>query len=714
MRKIYSIFLAATALAAVCWLGSCSDDKDSPVPPPGSLEDAFSYGDDVRQVASAIYTTKEQAGFTTFYLSPTANISDPEGMRRAGDYLKITVPAPSGEIDLTADGCEILYKDIAVTPATLGGYKRAELSVRLVSAKTVSIRLDVEAQSGQTLRSDYSGPCAVWPANNAGNVDYPCTDCVMSAYFGRGEGGDDVSNYYLVFTTQPFDIVTEGSSQYIQLIRPGYILYLDTYAPLASGEDKLTLTPGTYRSELTRAPFTYYSEYTAAVYQDESGSLMPYPLDGPVEIVFEEGVYTVSTSFRDDSGQSSSIAWKGPLRITDNDSPAPGGLPELDRDLHIEGTSAKAVYFGNLFASSTGFMNILIYDDTYVNEEGGGGLCASVAVFSRLFSNPREAHPVPGTYFVATDYRFGSWMPGIALDYMGIMLPMGCYIQQDDGSAYGSFSFGESGLVTISEAGEDSYKVEFDLTSRLGRRMTGSYTGTIPVTDESEDDVKDDGTSTLEMDHDMNLSLIKTARLWPLEDKESDEVGMCGWQDIDIGSPGEWDIEEVSVYGDIFRAELYVPQGTSGMITPGTYPIVEKNWPAYVKPGMAARGRFTTEADWSGTRWMHFLTGLDHLYLDGHAMGYGGEVKVEKAAGGDNWFTFTIDVTCVRGMHVRGTWTGPVINGFTNEPVRSTGTEAVSEAASIRPRAAAPTPAELRGAVREASRTLRGVSKRKF
>lgn len=718
MKKIYSVLLAATALTATCCLCACSsEDKDSPEtpPPPGTLDNAFSYGTEIRRIASAIYTTEEQEGCTTFYFSPTADIADPEGMKLAGDCLKITVPDPSGRIDLTAAGVEVLCGDIALTPSTLEGYPKASLSVRLTSAQTVSLELDVEAQSGQTLKSDYYGICRPWPVDESVQYDYPCTDCIQASYFGRGEGGKDVTNYYLIFTTQPYEIITDGFKQYIKLVKPGYVLYLDTYAPLVDAENKLSLTPGSYLPDLNRAPFTYYSEYSAAIWQDEAGGARQHPLAGPIEIgINEEGSYTLATSFLDESGAPVTIGWEGPLTVTDDEQSQMTGLPNIGEDVQIVGTSAKAVYYGNLFASSTGFLNILIYDDKYLNEEGAGGLCASVAVFNKLFTNPKFAAPIPGTYEVATDFRNGSWMPGVEMNYIGMLVPMGCYIQQDDGSSYGRFAMGLTGTVTIADAGQGAYKVDFEMTSRDGYKMKGSYTGEIPVTDESDDDGNDDGTSTLEEDHDMDLSQIKTARLWPLEDKKSDEAGMCGWQDIDIGSASGWDFDQVIVNRDIFRAELYVPQGTSGMLTPGTYPVVEENWPAYIKPGMAAKGRFTTEADWSGTRWMHFRPDHQYLYMDGHAFGYGGEVKVEKAEGGDNWFTFSIDVTCVRGMHVRGTWTGPVINGFTNEPVLSTETDVTPTAAAVRKHAAIPGPAEVRKAAAQLPGALRDNPKQRF
>ena len=70
------------------------------------------------------------------------------------------------------------------------------------------------------------------------------------------------------------------------------------------------------------------------------------------------------------------------------------------------------------------------------------------------------------------------------------------------------------------------------------------------------------------------------------------------------------------------------------------------------------------------TGWLHYdISRPWDLYLDGHAAAYGGEIIVEKSNKGENYYKFTIDMICVRKMHVRGTWEGPVINAQDGTPV---------------------------------------------
>lgn len=93
----------------------------------------------------------------------------------------------------------------------------------------------------------------------------------------------------------------------------------------------------------------------------------------------------------------------------------------------------------------------------------------------------------------------------------------------DDGTSFGQFSYGKEGIIKIEDAGttqgedgkeEPVYKIEFNLTSKDGFTLKGSYTGVIPITDESDDKSDDDGTSTLERDYDMDLSKIKKAHYY--------------------------------------------------------------------------------------------------------------------------------------------------------------------------------------------------------
>lgn len=180
----------------------------------------------------------------------------------------------------------------------------------------------------------------------------------------------------------------------------------------------------------------------------------------------------------------------------------------------------------------------------------------------------------------------------------------------DDGTSFGQFSYGKEGIIKIEDAGttqgedgkiEPVYKIEFNLTSKDGFTLKGSYTGVIPITDASDDKSDDDGTSTLERDYDMDLSKIKKAHYYTSDQVYIQGIGYkpissygCGLQFINIGI--EWvgdhleDFVDREPGGDIVRVELTTEPGKENEITPGTYEVTEQRWPAYIKPGVMMRG----------------------------------------------------------------------------------------------------------------------------
>ena len=678
MKKKLPIFAMLISMVALLSFSSCSDDEPQVVQKPPISEDlslAFQHNEDLIQIASSIYTTEETENCTTFYFSPTADIHDIEGMEQASDFIKIVVADPSGTIDFSEPGNQILYQGIDLKASTMEQFSKCELRMRLTSHKTVAVVMDVETKSGETLKSDYYGLSAKWPKDEADEADYVCTEVYDAAYLGEVSSGS--SNYYLVFTTAPYEVKDDGQNKFVVLTEPGYLLALDLFAAIENEDERLTLPEGVYEQSDYKEHLSYDIENTAAVYHDGAGSGRSNQVFGPVSIQKKGNVYTILASFYDENGMPMKIVYHGELTIKDVSSSGTGRLPSINKDTEIYATSARATYMGDVMKGASGMMKIDLMDDLYSNPEteGQGGLAASIVVFNKLFSNSKDAKLMEGVYFPARNFMYGSWLEGVEVEMQGFVLPFGSYIQKDDGTSMGQFLFGKRGSVVITELENDEYRVEFDMTSTIGRKMKGVYEGPIPVTDESEDDKKDDGTSTLEKDWDLDLNAITTARLFAKpnvfndKDPQSDEYEEYACYRIDIGSRGGWDQDEVLKKGDIFSAELVVGLSDQGKIVPGVYRVPEENFPFYMKPGVARRGYFNQSSDWDGTSWMHFIPGEKDLYMKGHALAYGGMVRISRSVESADLYDIEIDVTCVRGMHIRGHWTGRIINGQTGEAV---------------------------------------------
>ena len=354
--------------------------------------------------------------------------------------------------------------------------------------------------------------------------------------------------------------------------------------------------------------------------------------------------------------------------------------PQIGKDVEFEGVEATALYYGNLFDSATGMMLINIFDENY-DIKGKDGYCVSLVVFSDLFGNPKNARLIPGKYTMSKGLEYGTWLPAMEVNYYGIPMVMGSYAHYLDArgeKATEKYSYGAEGEIEITELADNAgFTVNYDLFSNDGYRIRGSYTGKIPVIDNSDDKGDDDGTSTLEKDYDMDLSMWDCAYVAPLN---RIWVGGMGYYDIDGEAlknikptyPAPFGLQYVYIglkgddgEGDRVLLELLVNDDAETYITPGTYPCTEDRFPEHFVPGHMMRG-IMLEGDFASSSFVHLN---EKTHMDQHANFYGGEVTITKAEGGDNWFTFDIDGICVRKHHVRGSWTGPVYRYKGTDPV---------------------------------------------
>lgn len=700
---------------------SCMEQGES-LPPMDDrvVENTFTVGDVTYPVRSAVFTDDEIPGYTTIYLSPTKGISSFRDMLRADDYLKITTETTYGNVDLSISGNKVTFGKYFLDKSNIARFGTSNMALKVFGSKVVDIILDTESSSETALKVDYYGVCRKLPYDPMSDVDVMGMELIQAVYFGDGEMPyPGVKNYNYMISTAPYELVDNGQGgNSIMLTEPGYIFFFDTYAKVNENTDLLTAQPGTFEPGLYMEGGTYLPKYSGGVWQDgtgKNGKAISLKDNVVITKTSEEAErYLIESSFIDENGVTRTFAYEGNIYLADG-SQGGGALPRLLHDAHVEGATASAVYNGNLFDNGAGMMIINIYDEKYTSDqyEGQGGLAASLVVFNKLFSNPKDATLIEGTYEIGTTFEQGTAMMGLEMNYMGMLVPFGSYVICDDGSTYGQFAFARSGSVTISKAESgDGFDIEFEFTSEEGFTFTGEYSGEIEISDESVEDDSDDGTSTLEEDHDMVLTPIDVARLA----SHGDVRGMAfdqyhnqldvrlGIQKINIGSVGGWDMDKVLENGDVFGIGLIVEPGMQDVIVPGTYGIFPEWTP--VKASYVAApstyyhglcGYFQNDAEyWKGTYWNHFEPGRENLYIDGFALIYGGSVTIRKPDGtapDDGIFAIDIDGTCTKGLHVRANWQGKIINMGTGEPVRvgvASGRTPIDDALGIENKSADP------------------------
>lgn len=706
MKKFYPFCVLLSVMGICGLLSSCSSSDDGDTPPPGIPENTFAYGDAQSKIGSVVYTVDQQKVYT-FYFSPTQGLVDLEAMLLADDYLKIVTTTPTGAIDLTSDRNSLIYKKINISAADGDNVERASLTLQLTSLTTAKMSLDAAMKSGETLRAEYNGLCLKQDDQQGDNYDVTLTKQIFGYYMGPAKGNAGTEGYYIALTDAEFQV--QGTQ--FALSTNGYALVLNFYGN--PGETWKDMPTGAFTDSGRFEDHTFDSAYSGVLCKDDSSQEL-YTLVGPVRIERDaEDQVKITATFLDRNYREQTLIYQGPLKL--GNSTLGVYLPQLERDITIEGAYAQGVYNGDVMENGTGLTEITIYDRKAENNEPNG--CAmKIAVFAEKFINPtRERRLIPGTYKAATTYAQGTWMPTVEIQIMGMIIPMGTYAAYDDGTQNGLYAYAAEGDIVIRQgSNKTQYTIEFDLKSLAGYSIRGSYTGEVYLEDQSSDN-DNDGTSNLTGDYELNFSYLdrigkNRADCYPQSEMWVRGLGTVpvstaceysgreyGLQHIVIGResyeftdeyPEEKGVGKL-VEGDIFEIDLLVEKGKEDRIAPGTYPITANRYPVYFYPGVCVCGYNC----YYGTSMMFITSAIGYGYPTGYydptymasndwlniptinkfASIYAGSVTVSKAEGGKNWYTISVDGRDVLKHRITGSWTGPIYLGGTDTPVVEAG-----------------------------------------
>lgn len=692
--------------AAVCCTVACQRTETEV---PQQLKNAFSYaGGAPVPIGSVVYTVDETDGGYSFYVSPTSGLIDVEAAEMADDFIRIDVQNPDGQIDAFASGNEVSYEDVTVSSSSSASVSSASVFVDLTSSKTLRVSLDVVMSSGQTLKAEYSGACVKYPADPE-DYDVVVDKTIYAYYFGQSTTTSNTHNYYFTFTDTGFTMDTSSSSPSYSLDGEGYVFILDFFTDL-DGRWK-ELPAGVYSEADDYSDHTYTINYSAAFHFDKEGTRTQLLLAGPISVETDkDGVTTISGTFYENNAKKT-FAYKGKLDL--KNGTVTMSLPQIGHDVdNFQGVYAEGLYNGNLFGSGTGMMQINIQDAGAA--KGEAGYSAVLVVFNKLFGNPAEADIIPGKYVAAKDFSIGTWMPTQEVQYMGMIIPMGVFIQYSSPDEDTKYLYGATGDIDIESIWTTSgngFKITFDLESVDGYVMKGSYEGKIAIYDESDDQTSDDGTSSLENNVVMDLSYIPQAYMTPQTQIvvpalpnpiDVNQFG-CGFQYIDIGIATGTPVgtengqTKYAYEGDIIRMELLMPEGNQNNITPGIYTVCPERYNGYFEPFVCPPG-YATSTGFLGTRYEHLYEIRGSVWIDENGNGIqepdevktdwplgrssvdeyacikGGNVEISLSDKGENWYKFSFNFYCGRDHSVSGTWEGPVyFNGTTNPVLPAAG-----------------------------------------
>lgn len=711
MKKFYSLCVLLCIIgASSCLISSCSSDGEGDTPPalPGN---SFVYGDTEHKIESVVYTVDETGKIYSFFFSPTPGLVDLDAMLIADDYVKIVTNTPTGDIDLLSGGNQLLYKKLNISSATGDDVQKAVLTLQLTSLTTVKMSLDAATKDGATLRAEYNGLCIKQGGKDPEVPTYEVTltDQIFGYYMGPKESAG-TNEYYMALTNAQWEL--PGGTQFT-VKSEGFVLMLDFFG--TTGENWRDMPTGTFSESAGSEDHTYYSSYSFLSYYNADGQRTDYQLVDAVTIERDEaGNATVTATYLDADYGEHKLIYTGALKMAN--ATLGVQLPQLDRDITIEGAYAQGVYNGDVMENGTGLMEITIYDQKAENNEPNGS-AMKIAVFAEKFTNPKvDRRLIPGTYKAATTYKQFTWMPTTEISFMGMIVPMGTYAAYDDGTQNGVYAYAASGDIVIRQgSSKNNYTIEFELQSIAGYAIRGSYTGDVYLEDQSSDD-KNDGTSNLTDDYKLNFDYltkydINRAECYPQSEIYVRGLGTVpvstscdysgreyGFQYIVIGRQTYEVTEEYPIGGgwdgkgkgklvetDILGIDLLTKKGDEDKLAPGVYPITTERYPALFYPGVCVRGyncyygtsmTFTTSAIGYGypagyydpeykvaNEWLNIPT------YGKFASIYAGSITVEKAEGGDNWYTISVNGQDVLKHTITGTWTGPVYLGGTDTPV---------------------------------------------
>lgn len=710
MKKFYSLCVLLCVIgASSCLISSCSSDGDGDTPPPALTGNSFVYGDTEHKIESVVYAVDETGKIYSFYFSPTPGLVDLDAMLVADDYIKIVTNTPTGEIDLLASGNQLMYKKLNISSATGDNVQKAVLTLQLTSLTTAKMSLDAATKDGATLRAEYNGLCIKQGGKDPEVPTYEVTltDQIFGYYMGPKKDAG-TNEYYMALTNAQWEL--NGGTQFT-VKSEGFVLMLDFYG--TTGENWRDMPTGMFSESAEFKDHTYFSDYSFLSYYNADGQRTDYQLVDAVTIERDEaGNATVTATYLDADYGEHKLIYTGALKMAN----ATLGVnqPQLDRDITIEGAYASGVYNGDIMDNGTGLTEITIYDQKAENNEPNGS-AMKIALFAEKFTNPKvERRLIPGTYTGATTYKQFTWMPTVEMNYMGMIIPMGTYALYADGSQSGLYAYAASGDIVIRDGGQKNhYTIEFELQSIAGYAIRGSYTGEVYLEDQSSDN-EDDGTSSLKDDYELNFDYLTKhninraecypqSEIWvrglipnmtPLEKAWAYSDGReYGFQHIVIGRETYEYTDEYPadkgkgklVETDILGIDLLVKKGDDDKLAPGVYPITTERYPALFYPGVCVRGyncyygtsmTFTTSAiGWgypSGYYDPEHIVANEWLNVPTYgefASIYSGSITVQKADGGDNWYTITVDGRDVLKHRITGTWTGPVYLGGTDTPV---------------------------------------------
>lgn len=271
------------------------------------------------------------------------------------------------------------------------------------------------------------------------------------------------------------------------------IVSIEMYAPY----DQYKLLPGSYKISSKMTAYTMFPGYvdlstlypygTYAVYANENTSILALFTDGSIDVVENDGIYTVDINLLTAEGFSVTGTYKGEIEIPN----IPGsGFSTLDGDYTVDLSDATSFTSFN----GDGIFSIALDgpfeqdpDEPYV-KQGKGESVAFEIMTDTDYDSETEFDAVTGipsgTYTVASDLENPQpweFVPGYQ-DAVGQGLLHGTYYVGAWEAGYISHCAPAiDGELNIKNNGDGTYTIKFSFKDDIGNTWDGEWSGDMPI-----------------------------------------------------------------------------------------------------------------------------------------------------------------------------------------------------------------------------------------
>ena len=257
--------------------------------------------------------------------------------------------------------------------------------------------------------------------------------------------------------------------------------------------DNIILPNGSFTANTDRSAGTFEPEYTfSRTYPNET--IVTFT-GGTITVAAEGDTFTITADLTDGQGNPYQYRYIGKVRVSDE---SPHHLPKITSNVDASFYLAEGTYFGDYYKNGTSLIDI-------------GFTSADVFMSVEFLSEGSEKFSAdvlkPGTYTINADRSQYTLTPGEEYNKAGWeYLPVGTYCRVIGNTD--TYGFATAGTVTVEKSGSQ-YTLAFDLTTPEGKMIKGNYSGTLTLTDGTEQPVL----SQLEEDRVVDLSHIESGRM---------------------------------------------------------------------------------------------------------------------------------------------------------------------------------------------------------